>query len=131
MRNAVWLTLVSMLIVAAAVLVVPSVASPLRAEAIVAAVVICVTAGWLAMLPPVLVFERRPDYLLGAGMAMILIRLFVTLVVGWAYLRWTEPDYWTYVTAMVVCYFTLLAVETGATMYMARRLWKLPVQRVS
>lgn len=130
MRNVLWLTLAAVVVLGGAVVIVPRLASPLKAEAIVAAMVICVGAGWLAMLPPLLVAGKQAEYLMGAGLAMILIRLFVTLGLGFAYLRWADPEYAAFVTAMVVCYLTLLVAETGVTALMARRLWNPPMRSV-
>ncbi len=96
------------------------------ASAIVAAATICVVIGFFAMIPPALVAPRWPDYMVQAGMGAMVIRLILTLAVGAIYLEMYAPPEQTFMTAMVVCYLLLLAVETGVTMRLVKHHWRPP-----
>lgn len=123
MRGLVWLTLAALVILAAAVVLTPSLVAAEQGEAAVAAAAICIVAGWLAMVPPVLAVSAFPDYVAQAGAASIGLRLLLTLTLGMAYLSWGDPPRSAFMTALVVWYLALLVVETGATVFLARRLW--------
>lgn len=96
------------------------------AKAIVAAASICTGAGVLAMMPPLFAVGWQPDYLVQAGLAMMAIRLFLTLAVGWVYLRMASPPENAFYLAMVVCYLVGLGVETALTVSLVRRTWRPP-----
>ncbi len=126
MRTLLWFSLVGFLALGAVVLAAPRMADAERASAMIAAASICLLAGLIAMVPPAVVAPRWPDYIMQAGMGAMVIRLFLTLGVGMLYLKWYTPPTSTFMTAMVVCYLLLLAVETGVTLRLVKRYWHPP-----
>ena len=126
MRTLLWFALLALLGLVAAALVAPRVAGPDSASAVVAAAVICVATGLIALLPAAIVAPRYPDYLMQAGLAAMLIRLSLTLGVGAAYLRWYAPPRAVFMSAMVVAYLVLLAFETWAIVRLVKQYWRAP-----
>lgn len=121
MRAPVWLALSVSVFAAAVVTIAPLLVGAARVEVIVVSGLICVGAGGVAMTPLAFVYSAYPDYRLHAGMAMVALRLLVTLGAGMIYQRWAEPPQQAYMTAMVVWYLALLVMETGLTVYLTRR----------
>ena len=122
-RSLIWLTLATLVLLAAVVLLLPKVVAARNAEAMVAAAAICIGAGWLAMVPPVVAVASFPEYVAQAGVVSIGVRLLLTLSIGMGYLSWASPPRHAFMTALAVWYLALLAVETGVTAYLARRMW--------
>ncbi len=126
MRTLVWFSLGGLLALGAVVVAAPRMASPEQASAMIAAAAICLSAGLIAMIPPAVVAARWTDYIIQAGMAAMVVRLFLTLGLGLLYLKWYAPPMSTFLTAMVICYLLLLAVETGVTISLVKRHWHPP-----
>lgn len=121
MRALVWLVLSVSVLAAAVVTIAPLCVGAALAEVVVASGLICVFAGGIAMTPLAVVYSAYPDYRLHAGMATVALRLLLTLGAGTVYQWWAVPPQRAYMTAMVGWYLTLLVMETGLTVYLARR----------
>ncbi len=126
MRTLLWFSLIGLVALGAVFVAAPRMADAERASAMIAAASICLSAGLIAMVPAAVVAPRWPDYIMQAGMGAMVIRLFLTLGVGMLYLKWYTPPTSTFMTAMVVCYLLLLAVETGVTLRLVKRYWHPP-----
>lgn len=123
-RTLIWFSLGGLVALWGVFAFTPRFAEPQMASAIVAAATICVVIGFVAMIPPALVAPRWPDYMVQAGMGAMVIRMLLTLGVGAIYLKVYAPLEQTFMTAMVICYLLLLAVETCVTMRLVKLHWQ-------
>jgi len=129
LRTLVWFWLVGLSMLVGVVMVVPEIIPGSNASAVTAAAVICVGAGLLAIVPPTLVVQRHPDYLIQAGLGAMAVRLLLTLGSGAAYFMVYAPPQNLFMSAMVVGYLAVLAVETGVTVHLVKRYWRPPSMR--
>lgn len=123
-----WLlcSLVGLAAVWAATAVARRAVEPERAAAISAAAAIAVGAAIVALGPPALVARRFPDQLGMAGMGAMLVRLFLTLFVGWWYLRARQPPKQVFLNALVVSYLVCLTAETLVVVRLVQKHWRPP-----
>jgi hypothetical protein len=115
-------------VVTVVMLAAPRMVEPATASAFVAAVLICAATGLVALIPAALVAPRHPTYLMEAGMAAILLRLFLTIGAAAAYWQWWLPQKWPFLNAMVVFYLLFLAGDTFIIIRLARRYWRTPAK---
>ena len=126
MRTLCWFSLGGLLALGTMVVVAPRMAGPEQASAMIAATAICLSAGLIALIPPAVVVPRWTEYAIQAGMAAMVVRLFLTLGLGLLYQKWYAPPMSTFLTTMVICYLLLLVVETGVTISLVKRHWQPP-----
>jgi len=100
--------------------------APENAAAISAAAAIAVGAAIVALGPPAVVARRFPDQLGMAGMGAMLVRLFLTLFVGWWYLRSRQPPKQVFLNALVVSYLVCLTAETLVVVRLVQKHWRPP-----
>lgn len=127
-RGFVWLSLAAAVLLAAVVGITPrlvgaNVIAGAHAEAVVAAAVICITAGWVALTPLVLSMSLFRDYVLQAATASVALRLLVTMAAGAGYLTWASPPKSPFMTAIVGWYLALLVLETAMVVLLTRKQW--------
>ena len=120
-RGIVWLTLATTAVLALIVSQVPRFVSLDNAEAVIVSAVICVAAGWVALIPPVVAFAAYQQYVAQAGVASIGLRLLLTLVVGMVALKWSRLPQEPFLNAMTYWYLILLVVETVLIAVLAQR----------
>jgi hypothetical protein len=125
-RTLLWFSLFGVIGLVVVIVAAPRLFEPPGASAVIAAAVICVVAGLIAMVPPALVAPRWGDYLMHAGLAAMLIRLFLTLGAGAVYYKVYAPPSSTFMGAIVVFYLVLLAYETGVTIRLVKQHWRPP-----
>ncbi len=116
--------LLAAVVVTVVMLAAPWMGEAATASAFVAAALICASTGLIALMPAALVAPRYPTYLMEAGLAAILLRLFLTLGVGAAYWRWWQPPNWPFLNSMVVFYLLFLAGDTIMIIRLANRYWR-------
>ena len=114
----------SAMALAAVALAAPRMTDAETASAWIAAAVICATTGIVALAPAGWLAPRHPTYLLEAGLAAIVLRLFGTLAAGFVYLRGAAPPKWAFLNALVVFYLVSLAADTLVTVRLAGRYWR-------
>ena len=124
MRAFLWFSLIGAALLAVVGLSAPLFLEASSASAATVAAAICLVAAILALLPPALVVKHCQDYMVQAGLGAMLIRLFLTLGAGAAYLHLFTPPKWPFMTAMVVCYLVMLVAETAVTVYLVNRYWR-------
>lgn len=101
-------------------------ASAAEAAAITAAATIAVAAAVLALGPPALVARYFPEQVGLAGLGAMLVRLFLTLMVGWSYLKVRQPPKQVFMNALVVSYLVCLAAETTVIVRLVQKHWRPP-----
>ena len=129
MRTILWFAMAAVLGLTIVRLVAPCFFAPVEATAIFVAAGICLAAALLGLVPIALIAPRHPDWMIQAGLAAMVIRLFSTLGAGAAYLRFWSPPKWTFLMAGVVFYLVLLAAETGIIVRLVQRHWRAPEPR--
>lgn len=90
------------------------------AAAVRASAAICSAAALLAMAPVVIASRYGLDYLIPAAMASMLLRLGLTLGIGWYYLEQFHPSGNAFRWALCGGYLVVLFLEVSATAWMAQ-----------